>query len=98
MVVTIGRTVMGTAAVLFSLSAAPTPAAAEDLRSGLTERSVVRDRHGFRAGRVDRKPDGDLVLRDRHGFRAGRMQADGRGGYVVRDRHGFRTGRISPAR
>src|SRR3954454_21719898 len=66
--------------------------------STLTQQSIIRDKDGFRVGRMDRKPDGDIILRDKNGFRTGRLDADGRGGYVVRDKNGFRTGRIDPPR
>jgi hypothetical protein len=95
---TVWNAVAGTLLALLVLAAVPTPAAAEEARSRLTEQRTVRDRDGFRVGRIDRKADGDLILRDRHGFRSGQMQSDGRGGYTIRNRQGFRTGRVSPPR
>jgi len=64
----------------------------------LPQQSIIRDRSGDRIGRMDHKPNGDIILHDKNGFRTGRLDADGRGGYTVRDKGGFRTGRIDPPR
>src|SRR3954454_23266782 len=92
---------MGTALVA-GLLFFPLSAEARDQDAGrassLTQQSIIRDKDGFRVGRMDRKPDGDIILRDKNGFHAGRLDADGRGGYTVRDKNGFRTGRIDPPR
>src|SRR3954452_8351733 len=86
------------AALLAGLLSLPLPAEARDPAAGrvstLTQQSIIRDKDGFRAGRMDRKPDGDVILRDKNGFRSGRLDADSRGGYAVRDKNGFRAGRI----
>jgi hypothetical protein len=90
------------AALLAGLLSLPFSAEARDPDAGrastLTQQSIIRDKDGFRVGRMDRKPDGDIILRDKNGFRTGRLDADGRGGYTVRDKEGFRTGRIDPPR
>jgi hypothetical protein len=89
-------------ALLAGLLSLPLSAEARDPDAGrassLTQQSIIRDKDGFRVGRMDRKPDGDIILRDKNGFRARRLDADGRGGYVVRDKNGFRSGRIDPPR
>ncbi len=90
------------AALLAGLLSLPLPAGARDPDAGrtssFTQQSTIRDKDGVRAGRMDRKPDGDIILRDKNGFRTGRLDADGHGGYTVRDKNGFRTGRIDPPR
>jgi hypothetical protein len=39
----------------------------------LPQQSIIRDRSSGRIGRIDRKPDGDIILRDKNGFRTGRI-------------------------
>src|SRR3954447_22064516 len=89
-------------ALLVGLLSLPPSAEARDQNAGrassLAQQSIIRDKDGFRVGRMDHKPDGDIIIRDKNGFRTGRLDADGRGGYTVRDKNGFRTGRIDPPR
>jgi hypothetical protein len=55
-----------------------------------TQSSTIRDRHGYRVGRIDRHPRGDITLRDQRGYRTGTIGRDG----TIRNERGFRTGRI----
>src|SRR3954467_2331216 len=65
------------AALLAGLLSLPLPTEARQQDTGrastLTQQSIIRDKDGFRVGRMDRKPDGDIILRDKNGFRTGRI-------------------------
>jgi hypothetical protein len=85
------QSVMAAMAALLLGLATSFPATAEEPRFRGTERSTIRDRDGYRVGRIDRRPNGDTIIRDRNGFRTGSI--DGSTG-IIRDNRGFRTGRI----
>ena len=82
---------LGAAAVWVAV---PEPAQARERQSTLSERSTVRDRHGFRAGTIDTKPNGDRIHRDSRGFVTGRDQRTLGGDTILRDAQGRAVGRI----
>jgi len=54
------------AALLAGLLSLPLPVEARDPDAGrassLTQQSTIRDKDRFRVGRMDRKPDGNIIL------------------------------------
>src|SRR4051812_1838246 len=65
------------AALLAGLLSLPPSAEARDPDAGrtssLTQQTITRDREGFRAGRMARRPDGDIIPREKNGSRTGRI-------------------------
>ena len=85
---------MVAAAVLWT--AMPGAAQARE-RSSITldRQTVIRDRHGFRSGRIDTDPtDGSRVIRDRTGRRVGSEQRTLGGDTILRNERGQAVGRI----
>ena len=72
----------------------PEPVQARERQSTLSERSTVRDRHGFRAGTIDTKPNGDRIHRDARGFVTGRDQRTLGGDTILRNERSQAVGRI----
>ena len=65
-------------ALLAGLLAFPPSAEARDLdaagrASTLTQQSIIRDKDGFRSGRLDADGRGGYTVRDKNGFRTGRI-------------------------
>jgi hypothetical protein len=65
------------AALLAGLLSFPLPAGARDpdadRASSLTQQSIIRDKDGFRTGRLDADGHGGYTVRDKNGFRIGRI-------------------------
>jgi hypothetical protein len=55
--------------------------------------TTLRDKNGFRVGRVDEDRRGNLTIRDKAGNRTGTWQHTG-DGYIIRDRAGYRIGAV----
>ena len=73
----------------------PEPAQARERSSTLDRQTTIRDRHGFRSGRIDTDPtDGSSVIRDRTGRRMGSEQRTLGGDTILRNERGQAVGRI----
>jgi hypothetical protein len=96
------RAMRATAAPLAALlgtvalwAATPEPALARERSSTLDRQTTIRDRHGFRGGRIDTDPtDGSSVIRDRTGRRVGSEQRTLGGDTILRNERGQAVGRI----
>jgi hypothetical protein len=83
------------AAALSLCAATPEPAQARERSSTLDRQTVVRDRNGFRSGRIDTDPtNGSHVIRDKNGRRVGSEQRTLGGDTILRNERGQAVGRI----
>ena len=73
--------------------AVPEPALARERSGTLDRQTMIRDRHGFRSGRIDTDPtDGTSVIRNRQGFVTERHQKTPGGDTILRDATGRAVG------